>query len=233
MMLLFIMLTLLLVILLVILNFVFNETKIDNYVYIINGKDYVDRYNRTTSILNKMQFSNYKIWEAVFPKNKQFTVNNKEHECSLKIGALGCTKSHRTLWKHIYENHKGDEWVIIFEDDITMPKNLKPKKVTKLMKQYMIKGTKEKADVIYFGYCWTYLCTHAYAITPKGAKLLYDNTYDCIVDNPKTIDVQMSVLRKNNVVKVLRTGEYEKKETSWAEGLIHQLKGDSIIKSHT
>lgn len=231
-MVLFMILTLLLVILLVILYFVYNEAKVDNSVYIINGKDYVDRYNRTTDILKKMKLNNYKIWEAVFPKNKQFTMNKKEHECSLKIGALGCTKSHRTLWKHIYENHKGNEWVIIFEDDITMPKRLKPTKITKLMKQYMIKGTKEKSDIIYFGYCWGYLCTHAYAVTPKSAKILYDNTYDCIVDNPKSIDEQMNILRKNNIVKILKAESYEKKETSWAEGLIHQLNGDSIIKSH-
>jgi GR25 family glycosyltransferase involved in LPS biosynthesis len=215
-----------------IIYFYANRNTMDVPVYIINGKDYTDRYNRTKGLLKKMHFSNYKVWDAVFPKNKKFISNNKEHECSLKIGALGCSKSHRTLWKHIYQNHKEDEWIIIFEDDITMPKNLKPQDVTKLMKHYMENGTKEKVDIIYFGYCWVYLCTHAYAVTPKGAKLLYDNTYDCIVDKPQTIDVQMSTLRKKNIVKVLRTDEYEKDDNSWAEGLFHQMKGDSIIQSH-
>ena len=217
----------------VLIYFAVNRKTIDSVpIYVISGKDYSKRFNRTVGIIKEMQFSNYKKWEAAFPENKKFTMNNKEHVCSLKKGAFGCSISHRTLWKHIYENHKGDEWVVIFEDDIMLPKNVKAQDVKQLMKKYMQKGTHDTSDVIYFGYCWTYLCTHAYAVTPKGAKILYDNTYNCIITHPQTIDKQMNTLRENNIVKVLRTAEYEKQETSWAEGLIHQLYGDSIIQSH-
>ena len=217
-----------------------------NKVFVINGKNYAERYNRTFNIVQGLLgFVNVKRWDAVFPTSNNMykttkngngrgpSRNRTDYVCSLKRGALGCSMSHRTLWKHITENFVNDDnWIIVFEDDISLPENIEPNDIKKEITRLFVKADKENADVVYLGYCWSFLCTHAYAIKPKGAKLLYENTYNCIEEKPKTIDVQMNVLRKNNIMKVLRAHEHEKKDTSWAEGLIHQTQGDSIIQSH-
>lgn len=201
-------------------------------IYIINGEHYPDRYKKTTDILNEMNFNNYTKWNAVFPSDKNVKMFGIPYKCPLKIGMLGCSISHRTLWKHIYENHKIDKWVVIFEDDIMLPQNIDSQEVRNIMNQLMIQGTKESKNFIYFGYCMSYLCLHAYAVTPEGAKLLYDNTYDCTLFFPKPIDNQIDILRRKNVIQVLRACEYKKKKKSWADGLFHQRIGESSIKSH-
>lgn len=216
-----------------------------NKVFVINGKNYAERYNRTFDIVQGLLgFVNVKRWDAVFPTSNEMygttvkkdgvgTGVEENYTCSLKRGALGCAMSHRTLWKHIAENYKNDEnWIIVFEDDISLPESVTPTDINKEMTRLFTQADKEDVDVVYLGYCWAFLCTHAYAIKPRGAKVLYENTYNCKKEKPKTIDVQMDVLRKNKVIKVLRASEHKKKDTSWAEGLIHQTKGDSIIQSH-
>lgn len=197
---------------------------INTPIYIINGKKYTKRLNRTIDLIKSMKFTNFKRWNATFPKNN---IN-----CSLKKEILGCSKSHRKLWKHIHENHKDDKWIIIFEDDIQLPSSVKADEMKQVIKKYLSKATHKGADVMYFGYCWYYVCAHAYAVTPKGAKILYDNTYDCRKIMPQPIDVQMSELREKKIIKIYRSREYKKKKTSWAEGLIHQTLNDTIIKSH-
>lgn len=209
-----------------------------NKVFVINGHDYAERYNRTFDIVqNQLGFVNVKKWNAIFPRNKNMykIIDNgrKEYVCSLKRGELGCTMSHRTLWKHIIDNYKDEQnWIIVFEDDISIPNNMKSTDINKEIEHLFIQADEKNVDVIYLGYCWSFLCTHAYALKHRGAKLLYDHTYNCIKDKPKSIDVQMNILRKNNIIKVIRAPEYTKRKRSWAEGLIHQTKGHSTIRGN-
>jgi hypothetical protein len=196
-------------------------------IYIINGQKYKKRLKNTIDILKELNFKNIYVWNASFPDSIEIG-GDEPYKCSLKIGALGCAMSHRSLWKHI-SKIKNSQWVIIVEDDIQLPDI-----PTNNTRNIIIKTLEDKDDydIIYFGHCWGVLCSHVYAIKPHSAKILLENTCDCSKKDPLPIDVQMSRVIKNKKLLSLYIDEYPKKETSWSEGLIHQKKGDSIIQSH-
>ena len=206
-----------------------------NHVFIINGDDYVKRYYRTIKILiNDLNFSPRNIirWPAVFPYDTTMQDRYSNYVCTLKKGALGCSMSHRSLWKHIYTNYKCKNWIFIFEDDIQLPINLSNNDISDHITNLLKKADEQNIDIIYLGHCFRYYCTHAYVIKPKSAYTLYKNTYDCIKYSPKPIDNQMSILRDKGIIKVMFASKFDKSRNSWSEGLIRQKRGESISKSH-
>ena len=74
--------------------------KID--VYVVNLKKREDRLNHIINHLNKLNFININIFEAI------------EHE----IGSIGCTLSHLSLIN--YANKNNLPYIIIIEDDFNL-----------------------------------------------------------------------------------------------------------------
>lgn len=206
------------ILLVVVLVIILTDTRVP--VYIINGKDQPERYARTVKILREISMTNYTRWDACYPKD---TGACPPH---MNIGALGCTKSHRSLWKYIEEHNTRDPWILVVEDDIALPKGMAPRDVKRVIDGLLT--TRGEKDIVYLGYCWGTTCAHAYAVTPDCARILYENTCEC--DDP--IDDQMRTLVERGKIRAVYADEHAKEETSWAEGLIHQVKGSSTINSH-
>lgn len=175
-----------------------------------------------------LKFTNIKRWLATYPSSKNIKNKHDEYMCNLKIGELGCIMSHRTLWKYVSTMFTNTKWILIFEDDITLPDIPLDDIREKMIKK--IKTATYDTDIIYFGHCFYDLCTHAYAIRRTSASKLYKHTCNCKENNPKQIDIQISDLRKKGVIKCL----FYDKETMTNDaslqcgGMIHQKKGSTI-----
>ena len=219
------------------------EPKIAN-IYIVNGLQFQDRYEETKAIVNKLKFKSQPIrYLAVYPENHNIYDETKKqyYTCKLKIGEIGCIMSHRKLWQNI-QQQTHNNWNIIFEDDIVLPKDLTNAEVRRTMNKMLIDAQHQNIDVVYFGQCLSDLCTHAYAIRPHTAKVLYKNTYDCILgdamkpnDNGKQlqIDVQMRILKNNKTIKCMYSSDeyiHEKiADYPRVKGLINQKRQLSTI----
>ena len=104
------------------------------------------------------------------------------------------------------------KWIIVFEDDIQIPKDVEMWQIRTVINAMLIHATYTDIDVVYLGHCYHDLCTHAYAIRPKSAQTLYNNTNVCIPietmepkrgvgkptleRRPRPIDGQMRILHK-------------------------------------
>ena len=214
-----------------------------NKVYIVNGLQYPIRYQNTVNITNSLGFKDVIKFPAIYPKSKTVydEINKTNYECSLRIGEIGCILSHRKLWNEI-QQISNNNWNIIFEDDIILPLNLTYKQVREKIDNMLKNAQNSNVDVVYFGNCLSDLCTHAYAIRPSAAKLLYENTYDCILgDSMKPydkgkqlpIDVQMRILKNNKIIKCMYSPNFKhKKEADYprVKGLINQKTNSSTIQ---
>ena len=190
--------------------------------YVICSDKYLYRKSHALVVLRQLDMFNVNAFDAVYPTTKG--------DCKLSMGQYGCILSHRTLWKSIIDR-KGndDEWFFIFEDDIDLPANYKPKQIKDLILKELDRAKKEKADIIYLGHCWGYLCTHAYALNSKAANIMYDNTYNCRKEKPRPIDVQMKeVIVDYKKIKSIYSKNLPNKKSCWSNGIIHQFGGSTI-----
>jgi GR25 family glycosyltransferase involved in LPS biosynthesis len=192
-----------------------------NKVYIIKSTKYNERYINTRLLCDELGFHDVEHFDAIYPTDKMVKDDNgREYECPLKIGEIGCIMSHRKLWKKIMEMKDDKDkakWIIVFEDDIQIPKDVEMWQIRTVINAMLIHATYTDIDVVYLGHCYHDLCTHAYAIRPKSAQTLYNNTNVCnpietmepkrgvgkptLERRPRPIDGQMLILHKKNVIK--------------------------------
>lgn len=210
-----------------------------NKVYIINSINYGERFSYTRKLCEEMGFYQAERIHAIYPTHKTITDRHgDEYECKLKIGELGCILSHRKIWKDL-KRIQNQQWNIVFEDDIQIPENMTPKQVRERMNDMLKYAQENDVDVVYFGHCLGDLCTHAYAVRPKSAKILYDNTYVCKLGESMKphdmgkhlqIDVQMRILHNKKIIKCIYAPKYALKNGSirHVHGLLHQRIGSTI-----
>ena len=92
-------------------------------------------------------------------------------------GAVGCYQAHVDVWEEISQMEEG--WHLIFEDDIALP-NAPITTITDKIAAHMEEH--DEKEMIHLGTYRTapnYEATHAYAVTPIGAKKLLDVTPKC------------------------------------------------------
>ena len=121
-------------------------------------------------------------------------------------GKQGCMLSHLNLWKHMIDEHIAV--ATVFEDDVCFHSHW-----ATLGRRYL-DATPKDYDVLYLGSQIDHMvdghiiqtpvfCTHAYVITNKGARLLYD----LLIRDPngvRTIDCMLIDHMKRHVFQMIR-----------------------------
>lgn len=209
-------------ILLILLLF-FKTNKPKYNAFVICSDKYLYRKSHALAVLRQLEMFNVNAFDAVYPTTKG--------DCKLSKGQYGCILSHRTLWKSIIDR-KGndDEWFFIFEDDIDLPANYKPKQIKDLILKELDRAKKEKADIIYLGHCNRNRCTHAYVIKFKAIKTLLQLTSEnCNLPSTKPIDVQMKeIIVDQKKLKALYSQHLKRKSNCKDDGIIHQMRESTI-----
>ena len=78
-------------------------------------------------------------------------------------------------------------YTVVLEDDAAIPRREKPRHIRARLARVFHDGVRAGADLIYLGHCGTFKandkagfsCTHAYAVTARGARALVDHTHSC------------------------------------------------------
>ena len=103
-------------------------------------------------------------------------------------GEVGCNLSHRALWTELLSQPEGST-MLILEDDVELPMHHDRKKPLSDQIAEFMRGVPEDWGIVFLGRCWDLcwackrinqntvqtknaLCTHAYALTQKAARLL-------------------------------------------------------------
>jgi GR25 family glycosyltransferase involved in LPS biosynthesis len=124
-------------------------------------------------------------------------------------GAVGCNLSHRALWTELLAQ-PGGSTMLILEDDVELPLHHDRKKPLVDQIAEFMRGVPDDWDLVFLGRCWDLctackrinkntvqtknaLCTHAYALTQKAARLLLAS------NTPQTQAVD------HHIVRLLRT----------------------------
>lgn len=137
-------------------------------------------------------------------------------------GAVGCYQAHLDAWKEVSELEDG--WHLILEDDIALP-NAPITTVTDKMTEHVNKYNDK--EMIHFGTYQpapNYEATHAYAVTPIGAKKLLDLTPKC-GDMDQPIDhITQAACRKNKVACAPHTADLPNSADTQFSGIIKQMR---------
>jgi len=192
--------------------------------YVVSSVKYPIRKSTTYTLLQNLDLFDIHEHEAFYPTS----IDKKW--CSMKVGQYGCAASHRLLWKKIIDSEDpSNKWYFVFEDDIILPRDYTSKHIRFLIQDSMKQADEKNVQIIYFGHCWTTLCTHAYACKLDALKMLYDNTYDCIKHKSQPIDNQMSdVIIKHKIKTVYVQPSLENSNNAWGKGIIHQRHGTTM-----
>ena len=78
-------------------------------------------------------------------------------------------------------------YTVVLEDDAAIPRREKPRHIRARLARVFHDGVRAGADLIYLGHCGEFKandkngfsCTHAYAVTARGARALVDHTHSC------------------------------------------------------
>jgi GR25 family glycosyltransferase involved in LPS biosynthesis len=152
----------------------FNE-KFDK-IFVISLKNNIERQQYIKSSLSKYNID-YEFFIVEKPNinilKEKYNLTFKSYN-NINMGLLGCFDSHLKLWKQIIDNSLKN--VIILEDDVIFNNN--EEILQHIPKDYDIfylgfEGGKNIPINNYIGYPTRPACTHAYAISIKGAELLY------------------------------------------------------------
>ena len=129
-------------------QFIYQENfknNINYQIYVINLDRSKDRLKNITKEMNDADLS-FIRWNAFdgskldFNKLIQQNVLNEKNK--MMVGAIGCSMSHISLWKEAMKHKKN---ILVFEDDIKIPKDFS-KKLTLYLDQLP-----PKWDILYLG----------------------------------------------------------------------------------
>ena len=157
---------------------------------IINMEKETEKYKTMKEKLDKLDFCNYKRFEAINGKNvyKNLLEEGKIYPLNEKRGIyvnnkmVGCWQSHYTIWKNMVDNNI--QKLLIFEDDCNFKENF----VEKYNKTMDLIKDKE-FDILFLGYSGAQVIfnqelhllntgcpktTHSYILTLSGAKILIE-----------------------------------------------------------
>ena len=110
----------------------------------------------------------------------------------VQVGEWGCALSHCDYWQHVVLAYRP---ALIFEDDIAL--SIQPSQAREMIDATVKKYT--DADIIFLGHWKKFLTTHAYYVTPNGAKRLLQECRPASFHIPTPID--------RYVKKLCETGE--------------------------
>lgn len=204
-------------------NFVNNFFK--GNVWVINLENRKDKKYRIDKILKKINID-FNFFKAI----------EGEKKCKdLTAGEIGCSKSHRAIWKNSLDNDM--EWTLIFEDDIYIPETITQESFGWAMKESYFENNNPL--IIYFGHCGSQyknpisnfnknisiskcnaLCNHAYAIHKNVIKKLLEYTNDLCKD-PIDISIKKFFQNKNNSFCVFLDRKQISKD-EYGEGIVLQ-----------
>lgn len=162
-------------------------------VWFINLDYRKDRFDNTIS-----QFDSIGIKAKRFPAINALSDSNvknimKDPITQISAGEVGCTLSHREIWKYAVNNKV--PWTLIFEDDIHIEEGIDQTHFAEGMIESLC--GKRNTQIVFFGLCFGSLkelkqnnkffkvmvenvqhayCCHAYAVTWRMAKELLDLT---------------------------------------------------------
>jgi hypothetical protein len=148
-----------------------------NNAWVINLESRPDRYENSVKELSKVGIDATR-WNAVNAKSKEFqdyyeNLEGFKQITKISISAAACFRSHYNLWKFAYE--RGDEYAMIFEDDIIVNKGVTQLEIVNTIKNSL------GFNVLFMGHCHTFyslfnnnkqlavqgtgLCLHGYVIS--------------------------------------------------------------------
>jgi hypothetical protein len=148
-----------------------------NNAWVINLESRPDRYENSVKELYKIGIKANR-WNAVNAKSKEFQdyyekLDGLKNITKLSISAAACFRSHYNLWKFAYE--RGDEYAMIFEDDIIINKGVKQVDIVNTINNSL------GFNVLFMGHCHSFysffnsnkelsvqgtgLCLHGYVIS--------------------------------------------------------------------
>ena len=182
-------------------------------------KNYKNRVHNVHELINKEGIQNYTIFDAIDGSRQnrlQLMRDGKlnKNTNSLRLGVIGCSLSHITIWKQFIKSSNGD--LLILEDDINLANNFN-KQLSLVMRHlptdYDICYLQERKNLDqrfkntpinkYIRSGWPQYGTIGYLISKKGAKRLL--TYcDPIY---QAIDVMISDVVKRRDIKCYITRE--------------------------
>jgi glycosyl transferase family 25 len=162
---------------------------------LLNVNKQMDRLNIKSTRFSAIDANSDQVKE-IFSKNTT----------KIKKGEIGCTMSHREIWKDSVKYKI--PWTLVFEDDIHIPNNVSQYEFGEGMIEAL--SGRRNPQIVYFGACYTHKnsqlpkhnqfnsivvtqscpnCTHAYAFTWKIAQVLlketevYAKPVDTIISN--------------------------------------------------
>jgi hypothetical protein len=165
-------------------NFVRSGIPEVDYIFVIGDYSAKGKYHNTLRILQKTTGLNFNYIQQQGPKSPDTLSirDNKGWAENVDQGVLACLASHYKLWKYVASLNSTS--VLILEEDIDMTRNFR----LKLNWIYQHLGQKW-SDLFMLGYCYTgciapgiqnagsFLCTHAYIITPQAARTFLNALY--------------------------------------------------------
>lgn len=201
--------------------------------YIINGTpDGTVNSDRWETALSQCEALGLKCIRSpsVFVKdNKEYAAECSNYDqgqsTSLENFERGCMYAHKKVLKTIVDAQ--DDRAIVFEDDISIPANAD---VARSIVQDELQQHRD-ADILYLGNCFDGLCTHAMAISKRGAEQILEKVDWCHRNWP--IDHQLRHLCDTKQLNCSYTASYphEFKYDAWADGVIKQQTGTTLQNS--
>jgi len=151
-------------------------------------------------------------WPAVFTSHCP-----GELQRTHKKGERGITLAHATVLRNFMKRDDKDK-IVIFEDDAYHEND---ENILGKMEEILSDASD---DITFMGWCYDYLCTHAYVVTKEGAKKILDEIDECgVIDRQYEARCKSGTLTCNKIDEKL----YEGTRQSWTAGLFHQI-GESM-----
>jgi GR25 family glycosyltransferase involved in LPS biosynthesis len=125
-----------------------------NNIQIINLKRRTDRKETMSKLLEKHKLTKYTFVEAVDGTTLELTYDIyklfKGNDFENRKGYIGCAMTHYNLWKKFIESK--EEYVIIFEDDISLSINIADKIDQIIQSIPQFKQSDKSLDILFLGH---------------------------------------------------------------------------------
>ena len=136
---------------------------------------------------------------------------------AIKSGEWGCALAHIDCWNWIV---RSDMPALIFEDDIAISA---PRDVVKRHIDVTIANNAEK-DVVFIGYSCQFMCTHAYYVTPAGARKLLHGVDPVHHVVPTPIDHHIRRLCVANTLTFAHAPNLRNSANTEFDGVVKQVR---------
>lgn len=146
-----------------------------------------------------------------FPPNLREQRIDTKH----KAGEYGCALAHVDCWRNIDAT---DIPTLILEDDIALSESAD--KTRQLLDQAIHDG--RHSDIVFMGY-WGLLTTHAYYLTPSGARTLLHGIEESNFVVPTPVDHHIRRLCKTGALSYSKAPNLSNTKCTEFDGIIKQV----------